>query len=265
MAYRDLLVHVDNSKACEVRMRLALAIAEAHGAHLTALFARKQGPDYDAALANSKQRFDAAAGQNDGNLEWRVAEPEKGEVRVLNSIVMHSHYADMVIVGQYDAHETAWGSRNDLPEQVVLQSGRPVLTVPYAGKFQQVGKRALVAWNGSREAVRAVNDAIPMLQLADAVTVLALNPDRGESTGHGEIPCADICLHLARHGIKAEAQHLVAKDIDAGNMLLSMAADEGADMIVMGGYGQPRLRELVLGGATHAILKHMTVPVLMSH
>jgi len=121
-----------------------------------------------------------------------------------------------------------------------------------------------VAWNGSRESVRAVNDAIPLLVDAKRVSVLALNPSDGGRI-HGDLPSADICLHLSRHGIRAEAQMLSARDIDAGDMLLSCVADDSADLLVMGAYGQPRFREMVLGGATRQILKQMTVPVLMSH
>jgi nucleotide-binding universal stress UspA family protein len=96
------------------------------------------------------------------------------------------------------------------------------------------------------------------------VAVLAVNPEGGEA-GHGEIPSADICLHLARHGVKAEAQHIYAKDMSVGDMMLSRAADEGIDLIVTGAYGHARWRELVLGGVTRHLLTHMTVPVLMSH
>ncbi len=96
------------------------------------------------------------------------------------------------------------------------------------------------------------------------MSVLALNPQGGDG-GHGEVVGADIALHLARHGVKAEATHVHVDDIEIGDMLLSRAADAGADMIVMGAYGHRRLRELVLGGVTQHMLGHMTAPVLMSH
>ena len=96
------------------------------------------------------------------------------------------------------------------------------------------------------------------------VNVIAINPKKGKKR-HGENPAADISEHLVRHGIKASAEHLATSDVDAANMLLSCAADESADMLVMGAYGHHRFRELILGGVTQDILKHMTVPVLMSH
>jgi nucleotide-binding universal stress UspA family protein len=122
----------------------------------------------------------------------------------------------------------------------------------------------LVAWNASREATRAVNDALPLLEKAGRVTILAVNP-RGGIGGHGDVPAADIALHLARHGVRAEAAHTVATDIPDGEALLSYAADIGADMMVSGGYGHSRARELVFGGVTRTLLHEMTIPVFLSH
>jgi nucleotide-binding universal stress UspA family protein len=136
--------------------------------------------------------------------------------------------------------------------------------VPYAGTFKTIGQRVLVAWNAGREATRAVNDALPLLEGAAKVTVLAINP-HGGLRGHGEVPGADIALHLARHGVRAEASAIKSDDVEIGALLLSQAADLNADLIVMGAYGHSRLREVVLGGATREILRSMTVPVLLSH
>jgi nucleotide-binding universal stress UspA family protein len=137
-----------------------------------------------------------------------------------------------------------------------------VLLIPYAGDFPAVGKRVLVAWNAGREATRAITDAIPILREAQQVDVIAFNP---KDAPHGEVPGADVGLYLARHGIKVNVSQQTAEDVDVGNQLLSRAADLDVDLIVMGAYGQPRMKELVLGGATRTVLKSMTVPVLMSH
>ncbi len=145
-----------------------------------------------------------------------------------------------------------------------MTSGRPVLVVPYIGPGKSVATHVLVGWNASREATRAVNDAIPLLQRAKKVTVLAVDPEGG-TEGHGEVPSADISLHLARHGIKVEAAQTVTGDIDVGDALLSRASDLGADLIVVGAYGHSRMREFILGGVTRHLLQHMTVPILISH
>jgi nucleotide-binding universal stress UspA family protein len=180
-------------------------------------------------------------------------------------VALHARYADLTLLGQPNSDEAFKGASADaVLVNVMLSSGRPVLAVPYAGKFEQVGERVLVAWNASRESTRAVNDALPLLRDAKSVTVLAVNPKRGIE-GHGEVPAADICLHLARHGVKAEAAHTIAKDISEGDALLSYAADLGTDLIVCGGYGHSRAREMVFGGVTRTLLQEMTVPMLLSH
>ena len=110
----------------------------------------------------------------------------------------------------------------------------------------------------------AVNDAMPLLRGAKAVTVLAVNPRHGIK-GDGDVPAADIALHLARHGVKSEAAHTIANDISEGDALLSYAADLGADLIVAGGYGHSRARQMVFGGVTRTLLDEMTAPMLLSH
>lgn len=277
-AFKDLLVILDTSRSCEVRLEVATALASRFGAHLTGLYTSP--PPQVPAMIESQltpelveaqmrtlneatdrvQALFQRRGEGSGfTTEWRVREGEAGEVATL-----HARYADVTIVGQEDPESDGLGSAADIPERVVMGAGRPVLVVPYAGAFKTVGQRVLVAWNASREATRAVNDALPLLEGASKVTVLAMNP-RGGLHGHGDVPGADLALHLARHGVRAEASSLKSGDVDVGAMLLSQAADLGADLIVMGAYGHSRLREVVLGGATREIFRSMTVPVLMSH
>lgn len=278
MALKDILVHVDNGKTCKHRIELAINMALAHDAHLTGLFvvARPQVPpfvqayigndiletQYKALLAQAAERekeFRTLCDRSGVKYEWRSVEGDVNE-----EVVVQARYADLTIIGQVNPEEEATAGGEDLPDRLVLMAGRPVLVIPYVGNFAKLGERILVAWDASRLATRAVNDAMSVLTKAKKVEVLAVNPKGGDG-GHGEVVGADICLHLARHGVKAEAQHVVADDMDAGNMLLSRAADEGIDLIVMGAYGHRRLRELVLGGVTRHMLTHMTVPVLMSH
>ena len=109
-----------------------------------------------------------------------------------------------------------------------------------------------------------MNDALPLLETAEKVSVLAVNPKPGFD-GLGDEPGADIALHLARHGVMVTADHFSARGMDAGDMILNYATDVSADLLVMGAYGRSRLRELVLGGVTRHIMHHMTIPVLFSH
>jgi nucleotide-binding universal stress UspA family protein len=191
--------------------------------------------------------------------EWReVSEGVEGDA------ALHARYADLAIVGQLDPDRVEGNLLWPRPEQVTLASGRPVLVVPYAGRFDTVGKRVLIGWNASREAARAVNDAMPLLAAAELVTVLTIDPREGPSE-HGELPGADISLHLARHGVKAQIERTVSTGLGIGEVLLSRAADLGADLLVTGAYGHSRARELLLGGATRTLLQSMTLPVLISH
>lgn len=281
MSYKDLLVVLDAETAARGRIDVAAALAERFAAHLTALyplpnFEIRSRPGYfDPALLDPlyrelrheagdqaeklHQAFEDVIRLRGLSAEWRaIAEGADADP------ALHARYVDLTILGQLDPERGEAETIRPRPEQVTLASGRPILVVPYAGHFETVGRRALVAWNASREAARAVNDAMPLLAAAETVTVLAIDPREGPN-GHGELPGADISLHLARHGVKATIERTVSAEVPAGELLLSRAADLGADLLVMGAYGHSRARELLLGGATRSILRSMTLPVLMSH
>ena len=276
MGLKDLLVHVDNDPACGARVDVAAALAAKHDAHLTGIhlmgwprlpgyvevelpqtFLDEQRHELEGLAREAETRFNEAARRRGVQGEWRV---DTGDI--VGTTKLHARYADLTIVGQGIDLKDAPHDLGFLPQELALSVGRPVLVVPRYGTFDTVGKRVLVAWNGSREATRAVHDALPILKLAVKVTLLSIDPE-GDTAAR--IPTADIALHLARHGVTAECMWNLGVDISVGDQLLSRADDIGADLIVMGAYGHSRLRELVLGGATRHILQHMTVPVLMSH
>jgi len=286
MMLKDILVHLDEGPRSGTRLKVAVDLAKRHEAHLTGIFVMDlPGSDlfYGAGMpftggggleqmVNSL-RAEAAARADTVGQEFREAlriQGLEGEWRVVEGdtvdlLALHARYADLTVLGQPNAEEAYKGPSPDaVLVNVMLSSGRPVLAVPYAGQFERVGERVLVAWNASRESTRAVNDALPLLRGANVVTVLAVNPRHGIE-GHGDVPAADIALHLARHGVKAEAAHTIAKDIGEADALLSYAADLGADLIVCGGYGHSRAREMVFGGVTRTLLQEMTVPMLLSH
>lgn len=282
MALKDILVHLDTTARNATRLEAAARIAARHDAHLTGMHVidiPSVNYFYGAAMpfvpANPEEivdRIRAEARQEAEPLEaafrdclnrnglqgeWRIVEGNPPAM-----VALHARYADLCIVGQPNPYEPQ--DADAVTVTTVMTSGRPVLAIPFAGDFPVIGERVLVAWNASREAARALNDALPLLTGAKQVTVLAINPQRGVG-GHGDVPAADIALHLARHGLKAEAAHTVAKDISDGEALLSYAADIGADLIIAGAYGHSRARELVFGGVTRTLIAEMTAPVLLSH
>lgn len=271
MAFNDVLVHVDNARHTRERLRLAAQLVRDAGGHVAALHVRpllhlppfvaaQIGPEVEelrgravlAAAREARASFEAVVPDLGITTEWREAEGNAADI-----ITRHARYADVTVIGQAESAEDG----PPLVDALVLDVGRPVLVVPYAGSFPSLGRRVVVAWNGSREATRAVHDALPLLCAADQVTVIVVNP----GNGHGDIPGADVTRHLSRHGVTATCETMQADDLEVGQVLLSRAADLGADLLVMGAYGRSRLRELVLGGATRHILRHMTLPVFLSH
>ncbi len=282
MALRDIVVHLDSGPRCQARVEFAVDLAARHGAHLAGVYpldipriAIAHGEEMahlrirsEAMLdimretvttgaGTARARFEETARQRGVKAEWRQVEGEDGA-----QMALHARYADLVIISQPDPAPTADTAR-DVTVTTMLASGRPVVSIPHAGQFSAPSRHALVGWNASREAARAVNDALPLLAACAKVTVLAVNPRHGIG-GHGEVPAADICLHLVRHGINAEAAHAVTESGAEGATLLNHAADLGADLIVMGAYGHSRLREWAFGGVTRTMLRTMTAPVFMS-
>lgn len=290
MAFKKILVHLDNHPGYETRLQLALSIAKPDKAHLVALYGFElprvpsspliaeayvgnlvSRPSYayererDAAYLNAAQiqaAFRAEAKNAGLTGDWQICPDDAADFVIM--VTEQARYADLAVLGQVAPDHPFFDRLATLPETVMMGSGRPVLIVPYAGRVDTVAKNVLVAWSGTREAARAVGDAMPLLRSAEAVTVLSIG-SRRDTTEHLDQPAASLVRHLARHDIHAEASHLVSNDIEVGELIMSRATDLGCDLIVMGGYGHSRLRELILGGVTRAVLQHMTVPVLMSH
>lgn len=279
MTYKTILVHIDESRRAPDRIRIAAGIALAEEAHLVAAAVTgvskfiyqsgligegyiDVGPYQQFLQDHAEQalaKFDQVI-EHIGlvSLEKRVINDEAAV-----GVSLQARYCDLTVIGQTDPDEESPTVSQDFPEQVVLHAGRPVLIIPYIGQFNQIGKNVLVAWNAGIEATRAIAGAIPLLKRADTVRVAVFNAAE-ETNVHGVESYTDIARYLERHGIKAEISQPLA-DTDIGNALLSLAADVNSDLLVMGGYGHSRFREILLGGVTRTVLESMTIPVLMTH
>ena len=145
-----------------------------------------------------------------------------------------------------------------------MDTGRPALVIPGQGATALPPRRAIIAWNGTREAARAAHDAVPLLAGAEQVTVLVVDPQSHRSAV-AEEPGAALARHLARHGLRTEARTVSSAQRSVGEAVLAEAAATGAELIVMGAYGHSRLREFVFGGVTEHLLRAMPVPVLFAH
>jgi len=179
-----------------------------------------------------------------------------------NTILSHAHLSDIVMCAQPNSETMRFGTSNQ-PEHLLMGSGKPVLIIPYIGFQETIGKNIMIAWDGSREASRAVHDAIPFLERADEVHIFsAIN----KTPADNDMAAPEhLVNHLEHHGVKSQSNLSSLDDISVAASLLSRASDYGTDLLVMGAYGHSRLREYTLGGTTRDILNSMTVPVLMTH
>jgi nucleotide-binding universal stress UspA family protein len=279
MSYPTILVHVDNSPHAEGRIRLAINLAAACRSHLVggamAGVARFVYPDPSLPVAVDLigQQIDAMQERADQALQLfetlaQRAGIETYERRRLDDepdtgLALQARYADLVVLSQTGAGESGPDLVSTLPGYVMLHSVRPVLVVPSAQPPDDIVRHALIAWNGSSEAARAISWAMPLLHKVRDVTLAVINPQASYGL-HGDQPGADAATWIARHGVKVNVM-VQETGGDVGDALLAMAADLGADLMVMGGYGRTRFRELLLGGVTRTVLANMRLPVLMAH
>jgi nucleotide-binding universal stress UspA family protein len=277
---RSLLVLLDHGPACATRSRFAIQWARERGWHLIGLAAtglidlpmaaRRAAPlvlgeirarDALRKLADARAyRFEMACRHAGiGSFETVVDEADTAA-----SVLSHAGRADVVLLTQAGAAPSTAGEERGLLEHVLLASARPTLVIPREGNFAQVGRRVLVAWDDSREAARAVSDALPLLVQARRVELVSWREcgGPGDHAMHARLDAA--YRWLARHGVASHV-HVESPHGPLADAMRSRAAQMGADLVVMGAYGHTRWMERVLGGATCGMLDAMSLPVLMSH
>jgi len=276
MSYKTVLMHLNHDQRAKQVLAAGDQIASAFEAHLIGLHvfpAYRLRPPIPIPLgrevlgaiatqireetARIKEQFDQATSPQPFVAEWRTITSERRDPAEI--VMEHGRAADLIIASQADP---SWdlSSILDFPERLAVESGRPVLVVPTSGLFEQIPKSITVAWNGRREAARAVADAMPLLKRADRVHVLTV----ADGTREGSLPDTELAASLARHGVKVSVNALHASDATAGEEIARRAAEQ-SELLVMGAYGHSRLREFVLGGVTRHMLKSMTIPVMFSH
>ena len=274
---KDLVVNLTVGEGSDVAGPFAISIAEAFEAHVAAVaysyepvipptvmgsipaaFIEEQREVNEKAATDALGTFNSAAERSGVSFESRIMTASlAGASDTFGSIARRF---DLSVIAQAEPEKVQ-------PEELIVEgalfgSGRPVVVVPYIQKSGLKLDRVMVCWDASRNAARAVADAMPFLRKAKAIDVVIVASERPKGD---EIPGADIGQHLARHNLKVDVKRIVATDTDVASTILSHAADSSADFVVMGGYGHSRLREFILGGATRGILGSMTLPVLMSH
>jgi nucleotide-binding universal stress UspA family protein len=275
MNWKTILVHLDNSRRCETRTRLALDIARRFDAHVVGLYlvcqdlahrlfdpeepvlqrARKEM--HRISLDNARATFEHAAQLAGVNAEWRAPE---GSVH--DAATLHGRHADVILLGQEDADDSEAFVARRFVEDIVFASGRPVLLIPRAGEMKTIGENVAVAWDDSREAARAVADALPILRRARFVEVMTVERHRDEQAPAG----IEIAAYLDRQGVRASFSSTPRlHGENTGMTLIERANSVHADMLVAGAYAHSRGLEHVLGGVTRTLLETSTLPVLLSH
>lgn len=276
--FRNILVHIPSERPVRPVIDVAVALTIARRSHLDAvaigyesmstvgMVAEGGGAAVAAVMGNEQERAleRANAAIAVFETEARLAKIAYG-VRSFAAIPAEagetigalSRLYDMTIVLQPESSSASYD--NYIPQQVLFNSGGPILMVPYIHKGPLDAHHVGIAWDGSRLAARALRDALPFLMGAKAVTVIAVNEEASEASSD------QLVGHLARRGISARVQRLSAERANIQGAILSIAAESNMGLLVMGGYGHSRLQERILGGVTRGMFDSMTVPVLMSH
>jgi nucleotide-binding universal stress UspA family protein len=274
---KDLVVNLTGSTPQDFAADYAISIAKMFAAHLAGI-----GFVYEPVIPGSllggipvdlieAQRQENAKAAKAAVARFEAAAKAAGlsaEVRILDASIAGAadlfgriaRRFDLAVVGQARPREGS--SEELLIEGALFESGRPIVIVPYVQSEGLKLERALVCWDASRPATRAIADALPFLRRALAVEIVAVSGEHGKG---GELAGTNMARHLARHGINAELKRVSAGAADVPSAIRAHAIQSGADFMVMGGYGHSRLREFILGGVTRTILASTTIPVLMSH
>lgn len=259
MPLKNILVHLDETSQSPQRYDLALKLAKQHQACVTAFYSTTSN---FFSRGGEKQQWETAradcagkAAQAGVEFIWAEADESEANLPLVTRVVYQAIYADLIIVGQPGKQPPP---PRELPERLILSSGHPVITIPFAGNFKSVGSRVMVAWKAGRASARALADAIPFLMQADEVILLSFSRNNDEIK-ENERTMRKAASYLIRHGIETKLENRLIADISIGDALLNRAAEEGIDLLVCGGMVTSQLGPL----ASH-LLKQMTVPVLMS-
>ena len=268
MSIKDILVHVDSTPASRVRLKASLSLADRFGARLSGLHVVPEPdvPPYfkPSAIARIAKIYAENAREAAHLAETLFREEVKDASAITTwecvagtleeTIAERARFADLLILGQFDTENPRTISAFLLPAKVVFGVGTPILVVPNDGLFHDVGRHVLASWDASREAARAIRDAMPFLQAAERTSLVAIDPLR-QGHMHGGTHISSLVTYLSRHGIHAEAAEASSGEKSVSATLLAHAAEHGADMLVMGAYGHSPVLEFILGGTTQDVLE----------
>ena len=275
---KDVMVRVDGTAADDAVLATAAMVAELFEGYLIALFLnllplRMPAEGVESSATRAVEMIDRARDNGD-RIEQALSErlarlPRPSEVRrfdlfpaeIVDAAIHQARSADTFITARPNA-EHAPPDAQGVAEGVLFGSGRHVLLVPGSEAARDRFDRVMIAWNASRESVRALAEAMPYLRKAKAVVVVAVDED--SLTGWA-LAGKSVVAHLKHHGVDASLHQITSRGGDIASTLIEEANHISADLLVMGGYGHSRLREWLLGGVTYHLLRHGPVPLLIAH
>lgn len=264
MSLKAILVHLDNSPRCHQRLELAIDLSARHNAHLSGYFASSTSgyrlADESLNDPGLRDLFRQRTSEAGVKAEWiDSAKVDPVTLSLVDKLILHSYYADLVIVGQFEGGRVNRGLPADFPERIALSSGRPILVIPRFGEFTKVGERVMVAWRGGRASSRALLDAVPLLRMADHVSLVLVNP-----LDTSETEMRNLSAYMIRNEIAATCRRVVAENLSVGNILLNQTCDLGADLLVVGLLSKGGRSKISLGPVGRYLLDSMTIPLLIS-
>lgn len=261
--FKNIMVHLDKTTACDNRVDVAIALAKQQCASLTGLYVYASPHQKDTARDLEEVREAFARHTEPADIDTDLVDVDLGfqHVGVAEMIGYYTSFTDLLVISQplqADRYKQFNAMAN--PERLLLSTGRPVLIVPQHGHFPNVGQRIMVAWKAGPKASRALHDAIPLLHNATTVNVVSVG-DMSFTTDEN----VRLSRYLERHGVSASVEQLPAGSLSVGNTLLNLVADDNIDLMVMGVHITTRRGQLDMGGVGRFLLDQMTVPILFSH
>ena len=275
MEFRDILVYLDDGDSNLERIKTAFTLAESSKAHLVGVTLSSLKPAH---LKISDKKVLAETCKQEA--EKRVSEfaklAEEAGIKASTRIIHRDKAAaalrlaqvarnfDLVILRQANPKNPNRETVEEIAQQVILHSGRPVFFMPYIGAHRIPCKNAMIAWDGTPTATRAVHDALPLLKTVATVYILVVQEGK-KKTAPGELLADDLASHLQHHDVNAVVKRVSSGTFDTQTVILNQIADNDIDILIMGGYGTPNLKQQIFGGVTRSLLSTMLIPVIMSH
>jgi len=276
MAYKDILVYLDDGKSNQERIQTAFEMAKSQQARLTALtlsalkpahmIVKDETAQYNISYQEAEKRIMDFVKQADAlgiEYDTKIIDLDSGK-GLRKAVAQYARNFDLVIFRQANPRNKNFDMIESISSKIVVHCGRPVFFMPYIGAHHIPSRNAVIAWDGTATATRAVHDSLPILKHVKEVTILVVTEGK-QKTAKGELLADDLATHLGRHGVNATVRRTTTGTFDVATVILNHIAENSLDLLIMGSYGTSGLQRKVFGGVTKKILDSMITPVIMSH